>query len=227
MSYIGVYEECCNGSNVGSPASNQYSIIGQNSNFTAEKYKFYSIDTFGESVEVTLPTDVTNGDWIGFIDKNGTFSENNLIIEFASTVIRHNAGNLVVDVDNAVFKLVYNDNNWDIFDMSVAIAEGGDGGSGVSSGYNILSITNNLNATRFNYYSIVNSIPITITLPSSPSNGDWLIISDKDGNFTNNNVTVSGSNPVLNNADGILVDFNMAKLKFVYYNNNWDVLNLT
>jgi hypothetical protein len=226
MSYIGVYEECCNGSNVGSPASNQYSIIEQHLNFTAEKYKFYSIDTSDGSVEVTLPTDVTNGDWIGFIDKDGTFSDNNLIIKFASTVIRHNAGNLVVDVDNVAFKLVYNDNNWNIFDMSVAIVEG-NGGIGVSSGYNILSVSDNLNASNFNYYSIVISNPITVTLPSSPSNGDWLIISDKVGTFANNNVIVSGSKAVLNNADGILVDFNMAKLKFVYYDNNWDVLNLT
>ena len=72
MSYIGYYEDCCN-SDTPSFATNKYNIIEKNSDFVAEKFNFYSVTTLNNSVEVSLPTDVQNGDWVGFIDRLGTF----------------------------------------------------------------------------------------------------------------------------------------------------------
>jgi hypothetical protein len=33
------------------------------------------------------------------------------------------------------------------------------------------------------------------------------------------------SKTIANNADDVEIDFNNAKLKLVYFNNNWDILN--
>lgn len=230
MSYIGYYEDCCSGTSSENPASNQYDIVEKNTNFTAEKYKFYSVNTSNGSIVVNLPLNPNNGDWFGIIDKLGTFENNNLIINYSTAPIRNNNDDLIVDLSNVSFKLVYNDNNWNIFDMSVAIVgDNSDGGTGgtAESRYSVITINQGFSLSSLRYYSVEAGSAITLTLPSSPINGDWLIVSDKNGNFATNNVTISGSYPILGNADGILLDFNRAKVKLVYNNNNWDVLNLT
>lgn len=228
MSYIGYYEDCCSGSSSSSdnPASNQYDIIERNSNFTAEKYKFYCVNTSNGSITVDLPTSVENGDWFGIIDKLGTFENNNLVVNYVSTPIRNNTDDLVVDLNNVNFKLVYNNSNWNIFDMSVSIVGDSVGGT-ADLKYDVVNLSQSSAVSAFNYYSVESSTDITLTLPSSPVNGDWLIVSDKVGNFSVNSVTISGAHSVLGNTDGILLDFNRAKVKLVYTGNNWDVLNLT
>lgn len=227
MSYIGYYEDCCSDSSSSdNPASNQYDIIERNSNFTAEKYKFYSVNTSNGSVIVELPINVENGDWFGIIDKLGTFENNNLVVNYVSTPIRNNTDDLVVDLNNVNFKLVYNNSNWNIFDMSVSIVGDSVGGT-ADLKYDVVNLSQSSAVSAFNYYSVESSADITLTLPSSPVNGDWLIVSDKVGNFSVNNVTISGAHSILGNADGILLDFNRAKVKLVYTGNNWDVLNLT
>lgn len=229
MSYIGYYEDCCNGDST-SLASNKYNIIEKNLDFIAEKFKLYSIITLNNIVRVTLPTDAQNGDWIGFMDKSGTFSTNNLIIEYSTASIRNNNDDLVVDISDVNFKLVFNNNNWFIFDMSFTIGDSfGDGGNGGGdSSYNLYDVSGTINASVNSYYLVnTSSTNAIINLPVAPSNGDWIIISDKLGTFATHKVILKYANgkTIVNNADDVEIDFNNAKLKLVYFDNNWDILN--
>lgn len=228
MSYIGL--SCCNGGGSSDVISNKYYIVEKSSNFTAEKFKYYVVDTRNNSIEVSLPSPMENGDWIGIVDKFGKFSIHNLIVKYNSVPIRNNTDDLIVDMDYVNFKLLYNDNNWNLLDMSISsILEGGGGSGGADQSiYDVSIVSGTINTSVGNYYLVdTSSVIATINLPINPSNGDWFIISDKSGTFATRKATLkyANSKTIANNADDVEIDFNNAKLKLVYFNNNWDILN--
>lgn len=204
-----------------------FDIVNVSSNFVAEPFKYYSVSTVSNIVNVTLPTNPVSGQWVGFIDPTGNFAINNLIINYTGIPIRSNAGNLQIDVAYINFKLVYNNNNWILLDYSAAVVTSGEpsGGPLTYSVYDASGVVN----TIVNSYYLINTSPsiATINLPASPVNGDWIIISDKFGTFGNNKAVLKYANgkTIANNADDVELDFNNAKLKLVYFNNNWDILN--
>lgn len=230
MSYIGYYEDCCN-SDTPSFATNKYNIIEKNSDFVAEKFNFYSVTTLNNSVEVSLPTDVQNGDWVGFIDRLGTFANNNLVIKYNNiATIKNNSGDLIVDVNGVNFKLVYNNGNWFIFDMSFTAGDAMGGGSSGGSGYELFEIVHNTSdfvATKFKYHSVsTNSGIVNVTLPSNPVSGDWIGFIDPSGSFAINNLIIKYSGvPIRSNSGDLIVDVGFINFKLVYDNNNWLLLD--
>jgi hypothetical protein len=65
-------------------------------------------------VTVTLPASPSLGDSIHFLDLEGTFATNNLVIDRNGNNIIGIASNLVVDINNSGLTLVYTDatNGW-------------------------------------------------------------------------------------------------------------------
>lgn len=234
MSYIG--HDCCESSN-NDTVTNKYKIIQKTSNFTAEKFNYYFINTVNGSITVTLPagSEVQDGDWIGFVDSVGHFGTNNLIVLNNTNTIRNNNDSLVVDLDYINFKLIYNSGNWAILDMSMSGYLLGEEGSGGNAIYNFLNLRYTVteisgvsNTIVGNYYIVNTSNAVaTINLPSSPTNGDWLILSDKNKTFGTNKATlVYTDKTIAQNVGNVELDVNGAKVLLVYYNNNWDILSL-
>lgn len=243
MSYIGHY--CCESSDM-DLASNKFTIVEiNNSNFTASKFIYYSISTSTNAVIATLPTNPANGDWVGFIDRLGTFATHNLTVDNGSNLIRNNSDDLVVDLNYINFRLVYNNGNWNIFDLSIGVMGGGSITlttqqytdilnyivSNYKIKYNIIPVSTSITLASNNYYSVTTPVA-TLTLPTTATNGDWIIISDKNGTFSTSNVSVvcpvtSPLTYVMSTYSSITLDVDYTKIQLVYSasNKNWEVLS--
>lgn len=279
MSYIGYH--CCDGGSGTSTVAAKLVIEERNANFIAEKFKYYSVDTTANVVNVTLPTVIQNGEWIGFFDPGGKFATNNLVIKYATNTIKGDNEDLIVNLDFISFKLVYNNGNWNVFDMAFdltvnqllkALTYVEENATVIEN----LSLTNaqldtivtyvennavtisnlvltasqlltilayiktnynytveekaiSFTAVKNTYYLVDTSTAgISVTLPTAPAIGDWIIISDKNKTFgmVNKAVTIIYASPrnIAGNAGDLSVNVKNAKLKLVYCANNWDVI---
>lgn len=229
--------------------NSKFDLIVVNSDFNAVTSKLYAVNTTNNIVNVALPTNVVNGDWIDFVDNAGKFGTNKLILNYNGYhSIRNNNGNLEVDLNFVNFRMIFNDNNWSLLDMSVSGSIGNTGSIDYNFELSIDQLNQVLNYTKSNdnylvyegsgtvniiknsYYLINTSSAIaTINLPSNPVNGDWLIISDKNKTFGINKAVLKYASPrtIAQNSDDIELDINGTKIKLVFYNNNWDILSLS
>ena len=100
-------------SNVTYDADKSINLEIKNTDFIAEKNKYYRVDTSSNQVSVTLPSDPNEGDWVVVSDSNSTFSLNKVVVLYDNVnTIRLNPGNLELDLDNTNIKLIYSNNNW-------------------------------------------------------------------------------------------------------------------
>lgn len=90
-----------------------------NANTTMVASSGYFVDTTGGPVTMTLPSSATLGDTIRFNDLAGTFSTNNLTVDRNSHNIQGIASDLLVDVDQSSFGLVYSNTTygWKILEL--------------------------------------------------------------------------------------------------------------
>ena len=80
------------------------------SSLTVVSKNGYFVDTSGGAITATLPSSPTLGDFISFIDYNGTFDTNNLTIARNGKNIQGVAEDLTVSVERAGLTLVFTDN---------------------------------------------------------------------------------------------------------------------
>jgi hypothetical protein len=82
-----------------------------------------------------------------------------------------------------------------------------------------------------NYYYLLDttSNSITVTLPSTPSEGDWITVIDVKQQFGTNGCVISydGTNTIHDNAGDLELDLNGTNIKLIYSSNNWYVINYT
>jgi len=79
-------------------------LITKTTNFTAQSWTSYLIDTSAGAFTVTMPANPKAGDQISFCDLMGTFGTNNLtILGNGNNVMRTNGGVLNTDNWNAPF----------------------------------------------------------------------------------------------------------------------------
>ena len=83
------------------------------SDFNAIVNKNYIVDTTIAPVTATLPDSPINGSSIKFAE-GGNFSINNLLINRNGKTIENENNNLIIDIENYSFELVYYDDNWNI-----------------------------------------------------------------------------------------------------------------
>jgi hypothetical protein len=79
------------------------------SNLTVTAKEGYFINTSGGVITATLPASPTLGDFISFIDYNGTFDTNNFTVARNGKPIQGDASDLTVSIERAGFTLVFVD----------------------------------------------------------------------------------------------------------------------
>ena len=100
----------------GSSTVGSYNIETKNVDFTASVNIIYAIDTSTSSVNITLPANPSNGDWVGFLDEKSTFDTNHAVLLYDGTnQIHYAAEGLNLDAPNLNVKFVFNNNNWVLF----------------------------------------------------------------------------------------------------------------
>ena len=203
-----------------SAGSNQIEI--KSSSFIAERFKYYFIEAGNQLVNITLPGNPENGDWVKIFNKQSL--KVILLFDGVNTIYDNN-GNFEIDIDNANVELIFNNSNWEVFDNSFV----GNIIDASTFNLNTTIVNSNFTANKFIYYYVNTSIsPISMNLPMNPSNGDWFIISDSNSTFNVNPLTViAGSYNINQSADNLEIDVRNSKLKFVYINGNWDILDLS
>lgn len=207
-----------------------YNFTFVNTNFTPLKNRYYAVDTLGGQVTALLPsTNLINGDWIGFVDSASNFHVNSFFLNPNGKMIWRNPDLFEVDVSDAHVKLVYLNNNWFVLDESLY-------GSFIDSTSTInrrLLVTPfNMNFTaqlyRYHYVDTTENI-ITIQQPPTFTNGDWFVIIDHKATFDVNNVIIMEQPAVTiaNSPNSFKMDTQRAKLKFVFFDGNWDILDVS
>ena len=88
-------------------------------NYTAVHKDGLFVDTSAGIVTVTLPASPSAGDYVHFIDLDGTFATNNLIINRNGSNIIGVASDMTVDINNSGLTLVYTDatNGWKLLNF--------------------------------------------------------------------------------------------------------------
>ena len=68
---------------------------------------------------------------------------------------------------------------------------------------------------------------VSVNMPGSPNNGDWVGFIDKSANFSVNNVNIlyDGTNKLQYTDDNFILDVDELNIKFVFANNNWVILD--
>lgn len=90
------------------PSGGGITWVAKTANYTAVSGDGILANTSGSAFTVTLPASPTIGDTVAFSDSNGTFHTNNLTIARNGSLIQGLAEDLVVDVKDSSFQLIYN-----------------------------------------------------------------------------------------------------------------------
>ena len=90
-----------------------------NANTTMAASSGYFVDTTLGQITMTLPASATLGDTIRINDLAGTFSANNLTISRNSHKIQGNTNDLLVNVDQSSFGLIYSNSTygWKVIEL--------------------------------------------------------------------------------------------------------------
>lgn len=208
-----------------SAGSNQIEI--KSSSFVAERFKYYFVEAETQLVvTMTLPTTPQNGDWVKVFNKQSAKID---VLFDGTNTIYDNTGNFEIDTDNANIELVFNNGNWEVFDNSFVgnlVTNSGN----VTLNLDTVIVNSNFTANKFIYYYVnTSSGPISMNLPINPSNGDWFMISDSNSTFDSNPLTIqnNGTYTINRSVDNLEINVENSKLKFVYINGNWDILDLS
>lgn len=196
-------------------------IENKSSNFTAEKFKHYAIDTTSNIVNITLPINPISGDWFGILDINSNFGTNKVSIS------SFNGNNLDLDLNDIHIRCAFVNNKWLILNDTISYSISGNSSNATPSSIEIK--TTNFSPESNIYYALdTTSNQITITLPSTPITGDWFGILDLKGNFGTNKVTVLNSgNSIFNVVGNLELDLNNINVRLLFINGNWIILNDT
>jgi hypothetical protein len=155
---------------------------------------------------VTLPDAPIPGTGVGFRDAESSWSTANLTVFPGSNRIENTPGNLICDVTNANFDLVWSGTpeGWELVP---AISLAGAGG-GVGAGATYYHITSNQAAVAgATYYCDTLAGSFTVTLPPGPALGSGISFKDASGNWSTFNLILNpGSNPIASVAGSLAID---------------------
>jgi len=182
---------------------------------TASSGKGYFADTSGNTLTITLPVTAASGDKISISDYSGNFKTNNCIIDRNGHKIMGISEDFVCDFNNLSIDIVYVDTTqgWRLTSTS-------DGNAG-SKDITWSTITTNTTATNGKgYFADTSSNTITITLPTTVSVGDEILISDYSGSFETNNCTIDrNGHKIMGVSEDFVCDFNNLSIRLVYADN--------
>jgi len=174
----------------------EYSV--KTANYTAVDKQGVLADTSGGAFTVTLPATPSAGAQVVVADAGNSWGTNNLTVGRNSSTIGGLAEDLVCNITGASVQFVYDGTTWEVYAQI-----GGQGGTAVTlTGtqtltnktltapvittpivtQNVQVISTNTTAVRSRTYVLTASL--TLTLPASPSAGDWVSVQDSSGTTT-------------------------------------------
>jgi hypothetical protein len=156
---------------------------------------------------VTLPANPIPGTGVGFRDAESSWAAANLTVNPGTNKIENDAGNLVCDVTNGNFDLVWTGtpSGWDLVAVS---SFGGGGGGTIGSGVSYLYISaNKLVPAGGIYYCDTVTGGFTLTLPAGPAVGDGMSFKDASGTWGIHNLILDpGANAINNLTSPLSID---------------------
>lgn len=183
---------------------------------TAQSGEWLLVDTSTSAITVTMPASPANGDYIRLMDYASTWDTNNVTLDrngenFLDQDGSAIADNFILDVRNADVTFVYGSGGWRLRPI-VGDAEG--------TNQNWIDISTTHTASKGEkIFADTSGGAFTITLPSTPNSGDFVIITDGALTFDTNNLTISrnGEN-ILGLAEDLILNVENASVELVYRN---------
>ena len=199
----------------GGGGSDVYSSIYVNVDTTAITNRLY-VFTSSTLKTLTLPASPTNGDSL-YISNRSDISTN--IVARNGQLIMGLAQDVTLDVAPASFKLTYaaGTQGW------VITGAGGAGASTSNYNYAPTTKTANFSAAAGKAYIITSSAsPITMSLPSSPGNGDSIKFAGMDGKETH---IAANGNKIMSSTEDLTVNVT-ASFELIYESSliGWTVI---
>lgn len=210
------------------PDNNEYNIINVNDDFNITNFNYYFVDSPNNTVKCNIPNNPSNGDWFSIYNKDSE----KIIVQYNGVhSIYGHLGNFEIDVNDVNIKFVFNNDNWEIFNntLSGSLIEDANGALGKSD-IEIQIKSNNFTVSDgICYYVDTSSNSVDVNLPTDVDDGFWFIVSDKNGTFNTNSLYIRNNNvsTIINTSKTLQIDKQNAKLKFIYIDNNWDILDLS
>lgn len=190
----------------------------KNTNFAAVDGGRYVVDTSVLPLTLTLPDNPTDGFSISVIDAAYSFELNNLslVSSTGTYTIESETLPIILDIDGISIDLIFVEatNN---FRLVVNQGKAGQGGATLQPWQYQTSDFSVIEGGRY----LINSetLPITVTLPDTPTDGFSISIIDATKSFDTNNVTfqsVSGTFTIENNAQPFIADVNGIAFDLVF-----------
>ena len=190
-------------------------VVNSNTNAAAEG--FYFTDSSGGSFNVTLPTLPDAGDVIKLAGKS--WSTNSVTVLRNGNTIEGLAQDLELDIEDSTVEFIYDGSTWQVFTNVISTASTGSGG-GIGDPI-IVATSQGITAGNF-YYADCSSSAITLTLPSTPTQGDYIkFIGD---NWETNNLTLARNGSTIEgDAEDLIVDVNDVTIDLIYDGATWQV----
>lgn len=190
-------------------------VVNTNTNAIAEG--FYFTDSSGGSFNVTLPTLPDAGDVIKLAGKS--WSTNSVTVLRNGNTIEGLAQDLELDIEDSTVEFIYDGSTWQVFTNVISTASTGSGG-GIGDPI-IVATSQGITAGNF-YYADCSSSPITLTLPATPTQGDYIkFIGD---NWETNNLTLGRNGSTIEgDAEDLIVDVSDVTIDLIYDGSTWQV----
>jgi hypothetical protein len=213
----GVLDELFNGLGGGGGGGLTWAITSTAVSATTDKG--YFVDTSAGQVTITLPASPSIGDTVAVVDYDGSFATNKCIIGRNTKNIMGLAEDFDCDFNNLGIVFVYSDatQGWKISYTS-------DGNAGGGGGISWVVISGATNAVAGIGYMVDSGTAVTVTLPSGPSTGHEVAVTDMTGEAETNNITIArnGKN-ILGAAEDLLINIDRGSVTLTYSDttNGW------
>lgn len=188
-----------------------------NSNTTAVAEGFYFTDSSAGSFNVTLPLTPDAGDVIKLAGKS--WSTNSVTVLRNGNTIEGLTQDLELDIEDSTVEFIYDGVTWQVFTNVISTATTTAGG-GIGDPI-IVATSQGITAGNF-YYADCGTSAITLTLPATPQQGDYIkLVGD---NWATNNLTLGRNGETIEGtAEDLIVDVDDVTLELIYDGTTWQV----
>jgi hypothetical protein len=192
-------------------------------NYAASSGEGIIADTIGGSFTITLPATPSLGDYIIILD-GGDWAANNLTVARNGSTIEGSPDDLILNVSDIRVDFVFDGTTWQVY---TSAGQTGFTGSQGESG-TIEWIRKTENYTTENGEGIIADTSggsFTITLPATPSLGDYIVIVD-GGNWEVNNLTIARNGSTIEGfSSDLVLDVGDTRVDFVFDGTTWQVFS--
>ncbi len=202
-------------------------------NYTAVDGDRLIANTAGGTFTITLPATPANGSYVQITDGND-FSNVNLTVARNGSTIEGASDDVTVDLKGVTIEFIYNGYTWEVTATTGARGPSGPTGSTGPQGPIGIAVTpwtNKVaNYTANNGDRIIantSSGSFTVTLPATPTTGNYIQITD-GADFSANNLTVARNGSTIEGlSDDLTVDLKGVTIECIYNGVTWDVTATT